>query len=129
MTWEALDPYETHNGPYYQRREPDGRMSCLWQPRPHHRNGAGPLHGGALMSFADFCLFAIAWPHIEGQSPCVTLAFDAQFVAAGRHDADVWGAGQVVRATKSVIFVQGQLSQEGAPILAFSGTLKRLRAG
>jgi acyl-coenzyme A thioesterase PaaI-like protein len=54
------------------------------------------------------------------------LTFNSEFVAAGDLDGWVEGEGRVIRRTRSVIFVQGLLSQRARPLLAFSGTIKLL---
>src|SRR5690606_10647268 len=68
-TWsQGGDPYESLIGPFYFRSEPEGGARCVFEPKPHHCNGGGAIHGGCLMSFADFSLFAIA--HKIGSASC-----------------------------------------------------------
>ena len=100
-------------------------MECL-QPQRHHLNGMGALHGGALMSFADFALFAIAH-HSLVDTTAVTLTCNSEFIAAGGVDGWVEAEGEVVKETKSIIFVRGLLRQNGTVLLAFSGVLKKLK--
>ncbi len=124
-TWgDGRDPYETYLGPFCYRKEGD-KIRCAFEPRREHLNGGGAIHGGALMSFADFCLFAIADEALQGQ-PAVTLTFNSEFVSAGDLDGWIEGEGVVVRQTRSVIFVQAQLRQKTRTLLAFSGVLKRI---
>jgi uncharacterized protein (TIGR00369 family) len=125
-TWGlGSDPFETHNGPFCFKQETDGRVRAAFQPVRHHLNGAGALHGGALMSFADFSLFALASAALA-DAMAVTVTFNAEFVGAGGLDGWVEAEGRVIKATRTLVFVQGVLTQNGAPLLAFSGTVKKL---
>lgn len=78
------------------------------------------------MSFADFALFGLAHEALKGTF-AVTVTFNAEFVGAGAPGAVVEAQGRVVKQTKSLVFVQGVLMQGDAPILAFSGTLKKIK--
>jgi len=124
-TWsQGSDPYETSIGPFYFRVE-DGRARCMFQPRREHLNGGGSIHGGALMSFADFSLFAIAHNALKGEH-AVTLTFNSEFIGAGGLDGMVEAQGEVIRDARAVIFVRGLVTQASRPLLSFSGTLKKI---
>jgi uncharacterized protein (TIGR00369 family) len=124
-TWsQGGDPYETAIGPFYFR-EDDGRARCAFEPRREHLNGGGTIHGGCLMSFADFALFAIAHNALAGQH-AVTLTFSSEFIGAGGLDGLVEARGEVIRDTRSVTFVRGIVTQAERPLLSFSGTLKKI---
>ena len=124
-TWAPGDPYEDHVGPFYARRD-DAGVLCGFLPAAHHRNGSGAIHGGALMSFADFALFAIAGGGEQGVHG-VTVAFTAEFLAAVRPATLLTARGEVLRGGRSLIFVRGTMEQDGVTVFAFSGTLKRVR--
>jgi uncharacterized protein (TIGR00369 family) len=127
-TWgEGGDPFETLLGPFCFRETDTEHMEVAFLPDKRHLNGGGALHGGALMSFADFALFALAHHHLKGGVNAVTLTFNSEFVGAGDLSGRVEAVGEVVRATNSVIFVQAKLVQSGRTLLAFSGTLKKLK--
>jgi uncharacterized protein (TIGR00369 family) len=124
-TWsQGGDPYETAIGPFYFRVE-DGRARCVFEPRPHHLNGGGSIHGGCLMSFADFSLFAIAHNVLAG-AHAVTLTCNSEFIGAGSLDGLVEADGEVLRDTRTLIFVRGLVKQQNRPLLSYSGTLKKL---
>ena len=80
-TWGAgADPYETAIVPFCFKIEA-GRARCAFQPRREHLNGGGTIHGGALMSFADFALFSIAHKGLEGVH-AVTLTCNCEVLSA-----------------------------------------------
>jgi acyl-coenzyme A thioesterase 13 len=124
-TWSAGgDPYETTIGPFVFRA--DGpRVRCAFEPRREHLNGGGTIHGGALMSFADFALFCIAHKELAGDK-AVTLTCNSEFLKAGGLEGVVEVEGEVLRATRTLIFVRGLITQSSHPLLAFSGTLKKI---
>ncbi len=124
-TWGAgADPYETAIGPFCFKIE-EGRVRSAFQPRREHLNGGGKLHGGALMSFADFSLFSIAHKALEGVR-AVTLTCNCEFLSAGELSAVVESEGEVLHETRALIFVRGLVTQGQRPLLAFSGTLKKI---
>jgi uncharacterized protein (TIGR00369 family) len=125
-TWSAGgDPYETALGPFCFRVDGE-RVRCAFEPRREHLNGSGAIHGGALMSFADFALFCIAHQELAGER-AVTLTCNSEFLKAGTLDDVVQAEGEVLRATRTLIFVRGLVTQLSHPLLAFSGTLKKIR--
>jgi len=124
-TWsKGADPFETSIGPFCFKTEGERAISAF-QPARSHLNGGGTIHGGALMSFADFSLFAIAHNALH-ETKAVTLTCNCEFLAAGTLDGTVESSGDVLRQTRSLIFVRGLVTQLGRPLLAFSGTLKKI---
>ncbi len=124
-TWSSgADPYETAIGPFCYRVEGE-RVRCAFEPKPHHLNGGGTIHGGALMSFADFALFCIAHKELAN-TKAVTLTCNSEFLTAGGLHGVVEAEGEVLRATRTMIFVRGLVTQTSHPLLAFSGTLKKI---
>lgn len=125
LTWgNGADPFETAVGPFYFRVD-GAKARCAFQPRRDHLNGGGAIHGGLLMSFADFALFAIAHAAL-GSAKAVTLTCNSEFVSAGELSALVEAEGEVLRETRTLIFVRGIVTQSSRPLLAFSGTLKKI---
>jgi acyl-coenzyme A thioesterase 13 len=85
----------------------------------------GNIHGGALMTFADFALFAHAHDLMNEQA-CVTMQFESQFVGGAKVGEILHSRGEIVRQTRAMIFVRAIISQADKPILAYSGILKRI---
>jgi acyl-coenzyme A thioesterase PaaI-like protein len=127
LSWgEGLDPFETLCGPLCFRTEAEGRVRAAFQPETKHLNGGGVVHGGALMTFADFSLFALAHAVLGGQH-AVTVTMNCELAGAGTLDGPIYAEGHVARDTRSLVFVQGRLEQNNATIMTFSGVLKKLR--
>lgn len=124
--WQGHDPFEDLVGPFYARREPDGRICCGWRPQAINLNGHGAVHGGALMTFADYSLFLIAHDHLQGVG-AVTVSLNAEFTSGARAGNILVSRGEVTRAGRSLVFVRGLVLAQEQPVLNFSGVMKILR--
>lgn len=122
--WDGIDPFEDATGPFAVRRDEQG-IVCGFRPGPRHRNGHGMIHGGCLMTFADFSLFMIAGS--DGQEVNgVTVTMNCEFVGPAQAGDFLLARGELVRGGRSLVFARGTImTAEGAPVLAFSGTIKR----
>lgn len=124
LKWMPGDPFEDHVGPFYARRDEQG-IVCAFRPQAHNCNGSGMIHGGTLMTFADYALFMI--PAQSGEMVHgVTVTMSSEFVGPARAGEMLTARGDVVRAGKSLVFVRGTIRGEAGPVLAFSGTIKRI---
>ena len=120
------DPFEDHAGPFYFKHDPDGRARCAFRAERKHMNGGGFLHGGCVMTFADYSIFVIAREHLQGV-PSVTATFNGEFVGTAHEGALVECAGEVVKAGRSMVFVRGIIESAGEPIMSFSAVIKKTR--
>jgi acyl-coenzyme A thioesterase PaaI-like protein len=123
-TWKR-DNFETRAGPFYHRMDENGRITCAFRVAKKHLNGGGNVHGGCFMTFADYCLFALAGSVL--QSPGVTVSFSSEFLDAAREGELIECTGEVTRAGGSLIFVRGMLTSGERSLLTFSGTIKRVK--
>ncbi len=126
-TWpEEPFEYETA-GPFHVRRDNRGSV-CAFRAERKHMNSGGVMHGGCLMTFADFALFAIAHDEIGNDNYGLTVAFTSEFLDGPKLGERVEARGEVLRAGGSLVFVRGLVTAEGRTCLNFSGTIKRVRA-
>ncbi len=124
--WGEGDPFETQSGPFYFREDDDGQVHCAFHAQKKHMNGAGFMHGGCMMTFADYALFAIAWRELA-ESYAVTVSLNSEFVSSGAVGDRVEATGEVVKAGGSLIFVRGTLTTAGRVLMTFSGVIKKVR--
>jgi uncharacterized protein (TIGR00369 family) len=122
--WQG-DPFETRSGPFYYRREDDGSYVSAFRAEPRHMNGGGFMHGGCMMTFADFALFAIATDVLDGDH-AVTLNLSGDFLGPISTGALVEARGEVTRGGGKTIFVRGLVTGDGQPALSFTGIIRRL---
>jgi uncharacterized protein (TIGR00369 family) len=124
QTWVG-DPYEDMVGPFYVHVAADGSPRGAFVPEAKHANGGGVVHGGALMSFADAAIAAFIYMMLDGQF-AVTVTLNSEFVGAGVVGSPIYATGQIVRDTKSLVFVHGRLEQNDKPIFMFSSVMKKI---
>jgi acyl-coenzyme A thioesterase PaaI-like protein len=123
-TW-SRDNFETHIGPFYHRMDEQGRIHCAFRVANKHLNGLRNVHGGCFMAFADYCLFAMAAPVLQG--PGVTVSFACEFLDAAREGELVEASCEIMRAGGSMIFLRGVLRSGERSLFTFSGTIKRVK--
>lgn len=127
--WRGADPFEDLAGPFYFREEPEG-VRCAFRVERKHLNGGGAIHGGAMMTFADFALFAISHPVRRANDDPdhhVTVSLNGEFVGPASEGDLVEATGEVVRAGGSLSFIRGLMFTAGRPMLTFSGVVKRVK--
>ncbi len=122
----AHDAYETQAGPFYQRREPDGSFLAAFRAEDRHMNGVGSIHGGCLMTFADFALFSIASDEMNG-SHGVTVNLSGDFLGGAGPGTLIEARGEVTRGGGKTVFVRGMITGDGAPVLSFTGIIRKIR--
>jgi len=118
------DPFEAHAGPFYYRIDETGRPVCAFRAEPRHMNGGGFMHGGAIMTFADYCIFVFAREALQ-DSRSVTATFNGEFVGAVPPGSLVEGRGEVVKAGRSMVFLRGLITTGGEPVMSFSAVIKK----
>ena len=123
--WERQDPFEDYVGPLYYKQE-DGQYKCAFVVNENHVNGQKGIHGGMLMTFADFALFIIAQDHLK-ESRAVTVSFNSEFTAVAHLGDFVQATGEVVHETRGMLFMRGTVFSDEAVLLSFSSVLKKVR--
>jgi uncharacterized protein (TIGR00369 family) len=120
------DPFELMSGPFYARRDESGQMVCAFVAERKHMNGGGFMHGGCLMTFADYALFCIAEDALRNTGS-VTASMNAEFVDSAVVGERIEARGEVVRAGGSLVFIRGLVTTAGRPLLNFSAIIKKVR--
>jgi len=120
----AGDPFETRSGPFFMRREEDGSVLSAFRAEERHMNGAGFLHGGCMMTFADFALFSIAHDEMNGDWG-VTMNLSGDFLGSVPPGALVEARGEVTRGGGKTIFARGMITGNGEPAFSFTGIIRR----
>jgi uncharacterized protein (TIGR00369 family) len=113
------------NGPLYARRDDTGfRLGFRVEPR--HCNPMGICHGGMMATFCDMLLPISA--HVLSKEvadrflPTINLQID--YLAASPLGAWVEGEAQLLRATRSLVFMQGLVQADGVAVARVSGIFK-----
>lgn len=91
-----------------------------------HCNPQDEVHGAMLNALADNTLARMAW-RAAGNSSCVIVSMNCDYLAAARLGDWVECVGEVTRLTHSLVFIRGRVSVADAPVLTATGVWKRLR--
>ena len=124
--WKPMpaEDYPALIGPFLARREGDGwRYGFVAEQR--HLNKGGVVHGGMLVSFADDALGATVWQAV-GRRPVTTVQLNTQFIAPVRAGDLVELRAEVLRSTRTVVFIRGALEVRGRTVVHADGVWKIL---
>ena len=121
-SWSGRDPFEMLIGPFYSRVA-DGHERCAFRAEVRHMNSMGAMHGGCMLSFADFALFNLTRRE-RPAGPGVTVNLNGDFLGPAHIGELMEARAEVTRAGRSLTFVRGLLTADGRPMLSFSGVIK-----
>ena len=113
------------NGPLYARRTEAG-FQLGFRVEERHCNPMRICHGGMMATFCDMLLPISA--HVMSKDlaqrflPTINLQID--YLAASPLGAWVQGEAQLLRATKSLVFMQGLVQADGVSVARVSGIFK-----
>ena len=113
-------------GPLWQRAAGDGYEYALATQDKHH-NRRGLVQGGVLMTFADRTCGMTA-RHVTGKQTMATIQLDMHFVEAGKIGEILVSRPRVVRATRSLIFMNTEVTVDKRCIAMANGVFKILRS-
>lgn len=119
------DPAEDHVGPFFFKPQGEGRVQTVFRPRLHHCNTYGGVHGGVLMTFADYTLCLAAMQ--SETDTAVTVSATCEFLDAAREGELLAGEGEVMRMTGSLVFTRAVICAGERVVMTASAVLKRVR--
>ena len=119
-----IDPFEIHVGPIFEQGEKGSKRFGLRVDK-RHVNMNGVIHGGMLMTFADAAMGQAAWDACD-HADCVTLNMQSQFLAPAREGDWIEVAPVLTRRMRSLMFLRGDFTVDGAAIYSVSSVWKIL---
>ena len=122
--YDPDDPFEMHSGPFFWQRTGEGGHHFALKAEARHCNRQGILHGGLMMTMIDLALAATAKEALEDRY--VTISLNSEFVSAGNLGEIIEAKGELVRRTRSLAFVRGQVTSGDNVLLNTSGVFKKL---
>jgi uncharacterized protein (TIGR00369 family) len=128
--WEDLVNHTAFSdlvGPIW-RREENGEPRFGFVVAPKHLNRAGNLHGGMLMMLADMAM-AMTARVATGGKPHATIELNIQFVGGVKLGEFVVAHPEVVRATRSVVFMRAKMFVGSRTVVTTNAIWKILDEG
>lgn len=110
-------------GPVLRGRDAEGEV-FLFDIHPQHLNGADRLHGGMMMTLAAIVMGEVAHAAASREKDggeTRPLSLNCDFVSAGEAGERVEGRASVTRATRSVLFMSGDLKVGGRILMTATG--------
>jgi uncharacterized protein (TIGR00369 family) len=127
------DPFEDHTGPFYFRVDGDARqpgsVHCVLPTAARHANYAGGVHGGAILTFADYALCLVAGRAADGgtnASFAMTVSIAVEFLSAGKVGAPLEARGEPLQVTGRLAFARGSITQDGKAVALWSGVVRHV---
>lgn len=119
------DGFTSTNGPFYTRRSEAG-MQMGFRVEPRHCNPMQICHGGMMATFCDMLLPMTAMVLSKDLDsrflPTITLQVD--YLGPSPLGAWVQGEAQILRTTRSLVFMQGLVQADGVTVARVSGIFK-----
>lgn len=116
------------NGPFYVRREADGRVRLGLRLDRRHCNTMGHCHGGMIATFIDMMMPQAMYEHhpqlAQQRRFLPTVGLQIDFIGAAHAGEWLEGEPQVLKVTRSMVFAQGLVYADGHLVARCSGNYK-----
>lgn len=112
---QETDGYIGLSGPFFWRREENGRYAYGFPSDGRHGNPNGVLHGAAILTFIDTILGHAVVSATNRK--CATISLTSQFVAGVPTGGWVSGHADIRRLTRSLAFLDAEASAGGELLL------------
>ncbi|MBA2962370.1 MULTISPECIES: PaaI family thioesterase [Ramlibacter] len=124
--WEPLeyvDDFTTLVGPLWARGS-GAQCEYGFVVERKHISRFSRLHGAMVMWLADKAMSMAAWEAAGQPEQFATLQLDTQFIRVVQEGAFVHAQCEVVRRTRSIVFVKATLLSDGEPVASTTGIWK-----
>ena len=116
--------FATHVGPFYQAPGGDAE-GCGFVAAPKHGNKRGVVHGGMIATGFDVALGNASWLAAQ-QRPCATVQLNISFVGAVKVGEFAFVRAEVVKATRTMLFLRGTMFVDDRIVATADGVWKIL---
>lgn len=124
-TYVGSSPFTAPHGQMYQKIGADGICWRAFRAGKAHCNSLGIVHGGMMVTFID-ALMGLAVTNTT-RSRALTIRLTTDFLSIARPGDWIVGQGRVMRAARSVVFVEGAAFAGQRAVLNAQGIFKRMR--
>ena len=98
-----------HNGGLQFRQSSVSEYQFKALVQEIHLNPGGITHGGFIMSLMDSGMGTAAHRALGSHARAATISFDVKFIAASTTGDLLIGTAKVLKKTRSLVFMQGEI--------------------
>jgi uncharacterized protein (TIGR00369 family) len=114
-----------HLGGLELKQISETQYEFIVQVKEMHLNTGKIAHGGFLATIADTGMGTAAH-RVASDRRCVTINLDMKFISAGQLGDKLKGSVKILKITKTLVFINCEISNDKGIVASASGTWKIL---
>ena len=122
---ETNKGFMKHLGGLELKQISDTQYEFIVEVKEMHLNTGKIAHGGFLSTIADTGMGTAAH-RVAGDKRCVTINLDMKFISAGQKGDKLKGDVKILKKTKTLVFINCEISNDKEIVVSASGTWKVL---
>ncbi len=122
---ETNKGFMKHLGGLELKQINDTQYEFIVKVKEMHLNTGKIAHGGFLSTIADTGMGTAAH-RVAGDRRCVTINLDIKFISAGQLGDKLKGDVKILKKTKTLVFINCEISNDKEIVVSASGTWKIL---
>ena len=122
---ETNKGFMKHLGGLELKQISDTQYKFIVEVKEMHLNTGKIAHGGFLSTIADTGMGTAAHK-VAGDKRCVTINLDMKFISAGQLGDKLKGNVNILKKTKTLVFINCEISNDKDIVVSASGTWKIL---
>ena len=122
---ETNKGFMKHLGGLELKQISDTQYEFIVEVKEMHLNTGKIAHGGFLSTIADTGMGTAAH-RVAGDKRCVTINLDMKFISAGQLGDKLKGNVKILKKTKTLVFINCEISNDKEIVVSASGTWKIL---
>ena len=122
---ETNKGFMKHLGGLELKQISDTQYEFIVEIKEMHLNTGKIAHGGFLSTIADTGMGTAAH-RVAGDRRCVTINLDMKFISAGQLGDKLKGGVKILKKTKTLVFINCEISNDKEIVVSASGTWKIL---
>ena len=122
---ETNKGFMKHLGGLELKQISETQYEFIVEVKEMHLNTGKIAHGGFLSTIADTGMGTAAH-RIAGDRRCVTINLDMKFISAGQLGDKLKGDVKILKKTKTLVFIDCEISNDKEIVVSASGTWKIL---
>jgi uncharacterized protein (TIGR00369 family) len=122
---ETNKGFMKHLGGLELKQISETQYEFIVQVKEMHLNTGKIAHGGFLATIADTGMGTAAH-RVASDRRCVTINLDMKFISAGQLGDKLKGSVKILKITKTLVFINCEISNDKGIVASASGTWKIL---